>query len=103
MQGIARAVRSCQEIIKAVALEQSQARGIAKIEMLFSRFKSVNSPGPAIQQKGLENVTVADVLVKKTEETGPWLWCHTDDTVTDAVKNVYSESPVHVYEFSNRT
>lgn len=42
-----------------------------------------------IQHKGLENVTVAEVLMtKEGEKIGSWLWCHMDDTVYDAVKHV---------------
>ncbi|KAI4366363.1 hypothetical protein MLD38_022250 [Melastoma candidum] len=34
-------------------------------------------------------VTVADVLMMKGDDrTGSWLWCRTDDTVYDAVKNM---------------
>ncbi|KAL6207445.1 hypothetical protein ACLB2K_018403 [Fragaria x ananassa] len=76
MQGIVRAVRSCQEILKAAALEHSHSRGIARIEKLSSSRKWLSSPS----LKGLENVNVEDVLINKSEETGPWLWCHTDDT-----------------------
>ncbi|KAF2309990.1 hypothetical protein GH714_006093 [Hevea brasiliensis] len=40
-------------------------------------------------EKGLENLTVADVLMTKGEEkTGSWLWCRTNDTVYDAVNNM---------------
>ncbi|KAM5564913.1 CBS domain-containing protein CBSX3, mitochondrial [Rosa sericea] len=84
MQGIARAVRSCHEILKAAALEHSRGRRIAWVERLGSSCKWVTSPA----LKGLENVTVEDVLMKKSEETGPWLWCHTNDTVIDAIKNM---------------
>ncbi|XP_021831917.1 CBS domain-containing protein CBSX3, mitochondrial [Prunus avium] len=86
MQGISRAVRSCQEILKAAILQHAQGREIAGIEKIVSSLKWVTSP-PA-QQKGLENVTVADVLMTKGEQTGPWLWCHTNDIVIDAVKNM---------------
>ncbi|XP_050366472.1 CBS domain-containing protein CBSX3, mitochondrial-like isoform X2 [Argentina anserina] len=84
MQGISRAVRSCQEILKAAALDHPHGRGIARIEKLGSTCKWVSSPA----LKGLENVTVEDVLTNKNDGTGPWLWCHTDDTVIDAVKNM---------------
>ncbi|PRQ27054.1 putative CBS domain-containing protein [Rosa chinensis] len=84
MQGIARAVRSCHEILKAAALEHSRGRRIAWVERLGSSCKWVTTPA----LKGLENVTVEDVLMKKSEETGPWLWCHTNDTVIDAIKNM---------------
>ncbi|XP_048444456.1 CBS domain-containing protein CBSX3, mitochondrial [Pyrus x bretschneideri] len=87
MQGISRAVRSCQEILKSAILQHSRGGEVARLEKIVSRLKWVASP-PA-QEKGLENVTVADVLATKgNEETGPWLWCHTNDAVIDAVKNM---------------
>ena len=92
MQGIARAVRSCQEVLKAAALEHSHWRAIARIEKLGSSCKWVSFPA----LKGLENVTVEDVLTNKSEGPGPWLWCHTDDSVIDAVKNVCPKSDVHI-------
>lgn len=40
-------------------------------------------------EKGLQNTTVADVLMTKEEEkVGSRLWCQSDDTVYDAVKQV---------------
>ncbi|KAL0314679.1 UNVERIFIED_CONTAM: CBS domain-containing protein CBSX3, mitochondrial [Sesamum angustifolium] len=40
-------------------------------------------------QKGLQNTTVADVLMTKGDErVGSWLWCRSDDTVYDAVKQM---------------
>lgn len=96
MQGISRAVRSCQEILKSAILQHSRGGEVARLEKIVSRLKWVASP-PA-QEKGLENVTVADVLATKgNEETGPGLWCHTNDAVIDAVKNVRSYHPsVHI-------
>ncbi|KAL6574340.1 hypothetical protein OROHE_001244 [Orobanche hederae] len=42
-----------------------------------------------ISEKGLQNKTVAEVLMTKGEEkVGSWLWCRTDDTVYDAVNRV---------------
>ncbi|KAM1118285.1 hypothetical protein FF1_042530 [Malus domestica] len=87
MQGISRAVRSCREILKSAILQHSRGGEVAGLEKIVSRLKWVTSP-PA-QEKGLENVTVADVLATKGNvETGPWLWCHTNDAVIDAVKNM---------------
>ncbi|KAF3976839.1 hypothetical protein ACB098_01G048200 [Castanea mollissima] len=82
MQGIFRAVRSCQETLKAAILQHSHGRG-----KIFT-FGGTTSSSPE-QLKGLENVTVAEVLMTKGEEkTGSWLWCRTDDAVIDAVKNM---------------
>ncbi|OMO87593.1 hypothetical protein CCACVL1_08926 [Corchorus capsularis] len=42
-----------------------------------------------MQEKGLENITVADVLMTKGEENvGSWFWCRINDNVDDAMKNV---------------
>ncbi|RXH91197.1 hypothetical protein DVH24_020220 [Malus domestica] len=80
MQGISRAVRSCREILKSAILQHSRGGEVAGLEKIVSRLKWVTSP-PA-QEKGLENVTVADVLATKGNvETGPWLWCHTNDAM----------------------
>lgn len=41
------------------------------------------------QHKGLENMTVEEVLMtKEGEKAGSWLCCRMDDTVYDAVKQV---------------
>lgn len=90
MQGIVRAVRSCQETLKAATLQHSHGGGASKAVKIFSLFGRVNSSrSPPVQLKGLENVSVAEVLLTKGgEKTGSWLWCHTDDAVIDAVKNV---------------
>lgn len=88
MQGIARAVRSCQETLKNAILKDWQARVTANKDSIFSRFGSVSS-STDIREKGLENVTVSDVLMTKGEEKiGAWLSCQSNDTVYDAVKNV---------------
>lgn len=89
MQGIVRAIRSCQEILKAAILQHSHGRRASKAANLFA-FGRITSSS-STQLKGLENVTVAEVLMTKGEEkTGSWLWCRTDDAVIDAVKNVIS-------------
>uniref|UniRef100_A0A2P2QT89 Uncharacterized protein n=1 Tax=Rhizophora mucronata TaxID=61149 RepID=A0A2P2QT89_RHIMU len=55
---------------------------------VFPRFECMTS-SPSTPEKGLENLTVADVLVTTGEEkVGSWLWCYTNDTLYDAVKNV---------------
>nr|KYP64593.1 hypothetical protein KK1_019195 [Cajanus cajan] len=39
--------------------------------------------------KGLENVTVSEVLMTKGEENiGSWLWCRVDDSVINAMKSM---------------
>ncbi|KAL5558025.1 hypothetical protein UlMin_034236 [Ulmus minor] len=84
MQQIFRAVRSCREVLKAAIIQHSR-NGRVKI---FSRFGWVTSSS-SIQEKGLENVTVAEVLLLKEGKTiGPWLCCNSNDIVVDAVKNM---------------
>ncbi|CAK7346353.1 unnamed protein product [Dovyalis caffra] len=83
MQGLVRGVRSCQEILRAAILKHPHER-----RNLLSRLGRVTSSLP-VREKGLENLTVADVLMTKGEEKiGSWLRCHTTDTVYDAVKNM---------------
>lgn len=79
-------VRSCYEMIKTATFLQNNRHGKETRWNLFSR---ISSSIPEVPHRGLENVTVADVLMTKEEDkTGSWLWCRTDDTVYDAVKNV---------------
>ncbi|VVA92701.1 unnamed protein product, partial [Arabis nemorensis] len=49
------------------------------------------TPPPPPPEKGLENLTVADVLMIKDTDGGKvetWISCRTNDTVFDAVKNM---------------
>ncbi|EEF52591.1 conserved hypothetical protein [Ricinus communis] len=88
MQGLIRGVRSCKEILKIGTQRHSHGKEIFERKNIFSRFGCVTS-SPSLPQKGLENLTVADVLMTKGDEkTGSWLWCHSNDTVYDAVKNM---------------
>ncbi|KAK4796094.1 hypothetical protein SAY86_028420 [Trapa natans] len=80
MREIAGAVRSCWGMTRMGAMP----RGIN----IFSRI-GFTSSSSEVPQKGLENMTVSDVLMTKGEEkTGSWLWCRTNDTVRDAVKSM---------------
>ncbi|KAF5942918.1 hypothetical protein HYC85_020560 [Camellia sinensis] len=88
MQGFIRAVRSCHETLKLAILQHSLVRDTTEMNKIFSRCGRVtSSPPAATHQKGLENTTVADVLMTKGgEKIESWLWCSTDDTVHGAVK-----------------
>ncbi|KAJ4826045.1 hypothetical protein Tsubulata_029790 [Turnera subulata] len=90
MQGIVRGVRSCQETLTVAVLKHTSGRDAAEQRIINTSTSSGSaSSSPAMQEKGLENVTVADVLMSKGEEkTGSWLWCQTNDTVDDAIKNM---------------
>ncbi|KAG4193725.1 hypothetical protein ERO13_A06G009500v2 [Gossypium hirsutum] len=82
MQGLIQGLRSCwQERIKLAILRNS---GGHNRKNMFSRTGSVET-----EEKGLENITVADVLITKGEENvGSWLWCRVNDNVDDAMKNM---------------
>ncbi|XP_040996890.1 CBS domain-containing protein CBSX3, mitochondrial-like [Juglans microcarpa x Juglans regia] len=92
MQGLVRAIRSYQETFRAAILQQHGNGGAAfEVEKFLSRFGGVTSSSRSspVQLKGLENVTVAEVLMTKGgEKVGSWLWCHTDDAVIHAVKKM---------------
>ena len=57
---------------------------------MLSRFGCVTSSQTMeMEEKGLENMTVADVLMTKEEENvGSWVSCRINDNVDDAMKNV---------------
>lgn len=92
MQGLLRAVR-CRSG-KQSTLELTKSSRHAQIESLTSsptkHCKGFNdAQSQTMTEKGLQNTTVADVLMTKGEEkVGSWLWCQSDDTVYDAVKQV---------------
>lgn len=82
MQAIFRGMRPCQETLKGAILKHCQGRN------------NIN-PGSGcvtsspMGEKGLENVTVSDVMKSKGEDKfGSWICCRTDDIVDDAAKNV---------------
>ncbi|KAK2994160.1 hypothetical protein RJ640_020965 [Escallonia rubra] len=103
MQGLGQAVRLCQEALAVAVLRHSSVRNTAEIRKA-SRCGCVTSSLPiqdkasedkveaepsTMQHKGLENTTVAEVLMTKGEEkVGSWLWCRSDDSVYDAVKQM---------------
>ncbi|KAJ6938532.1 hypothetical protein NC651_005074 [Populus alba x Populus x berolinensis] len=88
MQGLVQGVRSCQETLRVAILRHPHLRDIIERRKIVSHSGCVTS-SPPVGEKGLENLTVADVLVTKGEEkVGSWLWCRTTDTVYDAVKNM---------------
>ncbi|KAF3446329.1 hypothetical protein FNV43_RR11508 [Rhamnella rubrinervis] len=90
MQHIGRAVRCCQQIVKDTIQQSPHGSVTSKMEKLLSQFGRVTWSSSSMQQhKGLENVTVAEVLMAKGDQhTGSWLWCRSNDLVLDAVKNM---------------
>ncbi|KAI4298148.1 hypothetical protein L6164_031742 [Bauhinia variegata] len=90
MQGLYRGIRYGQSTSRAAILQHFHGNGITKTDKISLRFGCVTSSPPMpMQQKGLENVTVSDVLMTKGEEkVGSWLWCQVDDAVINAVRNM---------------
>jgi len=68
----------------------ARANEVPKIHQrkVSAGFGCLTSPPPP--EKGLENLTVADVLSTKDTDIDTWISCRTNDTVSDAVKNVRS-------------
>lgn len=90
MQGMVRGVRTCQKILKGAILKHHHGRYVVEGRKTCSRFGCVTSFSPSlIAEKGLENITVSEVLMTKGDDkVGSWLCCRSDDTAEDAVKNV---------------
>lgn len=104
MQGVIRVVRSCHEKLKVTILQHPQFKNTSEMNKIFARFGRVISfptvqnkeandivvaESSTMQQKGLENTTVADVLMIKDEEQGnSWICCRTNDTAHDAIKKM---------------
>ncbi|TKY75160.1 CBS domain-containing protein CBSX3 [Spatholobus suberectus] len=88
MLGVYRILRLRQNPPRGAIFQQFQGNGIINLNKISSSFGCVTS-SPHMQQKGLENVTVSDVLMTKGEENvGSWLWCRVDDAVINAMKNM---------------
>ncbi|PIN13080.1 hypothetical protein CDL12_14306 [Handroanthus impetiginosus] len=93
MQGLLRAVRHCLEQVNIKKLQYSGTRSTLKASSPTNHRESSNDAMTAqshrIPQKGLQNTKVAQVLMTKGDEkVGSWLWCRTNDTVYDAVKQM---------------
>lgn len=66
---------------------KSSPSSLTKYRKCFN--DATGAPLHSMPEKGLQNTTVAEVLMTKGEEkVGSWLWCRTDDTVYEAVKQV---------------
>ncbi|CAI8599996.1 unnamed protein product [Vicia faba] len=88
MQGIYRILRPYRNPPRAAIFQQFHGNGIFNLNKISSGFGFITS-SPPMQQKGLENVTVSEVLMTKGEEKlGSWLWCRVDDVVINAMKNM---------------
>lgn len=89
MHGIYRILQRRRNPLRAAIFQQFHGNGIFNLNKISSGYGWVTSSPPPMQQKGLENVTVSEVLMTKGEEkVGSWLWCRVDDAVINAMKNV---------------
>ncbi|XP_057731769.1 CBS domain-containing protein CBSX3, mitochondrial [Arachis stenosperma] len=89
MLRILRALRLGQTPQRASIFQQCHGNGIISPNKLSSGFGCVTSSPPTMQLKGLENVTVSEVLMTKGQEKiGSWLSCQVDDAVINAMKNM---------------
>ncbi|XP_057794079.1 CBS domain-containing protein CBSX3, mitochondrial-like isoform X2 [Salvia miltiorrhiza] len=81
MQGL---VRFCREHIHIK--KQHHLLNLIKHRKGAMVARSYSMPLP---EKGLHNTTIAEVLSTKGQDRiGSWVWCRTDDTVYDAVKQM---------------
>ncbi|WVZ20228.1 hypothetical protein V8G54_007550 [Vigna mungo] len=88
MLGLCGILRLRQNPLRGAIFQQFQGNAISNLNKISSNFGCVTS-SPRQHQKGLENVTVSEVLMTKGEENiGSWLWCRTDDAVINAMKNM---------------
>ncbi|XP_027355946.1 CBS domain-containing protein CBSX3, mitochondrial [Abrus precatorius] len=88
MLGVYRILRRGQNPSRAAIFQQFHGNGIFNQNKISSGFGCATS-SPHMQQKGLENVTVSEVLMTKGEEKiGSWLCCQVDDAVINAMKNM---------------
>ncbi|BAT77759.1 CBS domain-containing protein CBSX3, mitochondrial-like [Vigna umbellata] len=88
MLGLCGILRLRQNPLRGAIFQQFQGNAISNLNKISSNFGCVTS-SPRKEQKGLENVTVSEVLMTKGEENiGSWLWCRTDDAVINAMKNM---------------
>ncbi|XP_027148354.1 CBS domain-containing protein CBSX3, mitochondrial-like [Coffea eugenioides] len=97
MLGFLQAIRSYQEKLLGHSLLRSTTamkNNLLRLGSISSYLTVEEGTRPAeesspLQHKGLENVTVAEVLMTKGgEKAGSWLSCRADDTVYDAVKQM---------------
>lgn len=100
MQGlVVQAIRTCQEkLLRSSPLRTNamrmlfgprQGQGCAASDDKKTLAAAGTSKSEMQHHKGLENMTVEEVLMtKEGEKAGSWLCCRMDDTVYDAVKQV---------------
>lgn len=92
MQGVAKALRVHGNRLKHAVLQHLNFTDGLGFPSILTRSDSANST-PRVPHKGLENITVSELLKSKGEDENQEVYCcRTCDGVYDAVQNVYSNS-----------
>ncbi|KAJ3695306.1 hypothetical protein LUZ60_000683 [Juncus effusus] len=87
MQGVAKALRFHGNRLKHAVLQHMSTDNLSLVN-LISHFQTT-SPTSSIAFKGLENITVSEILkTKGKDEAGELYTCRTSDRVYDAVQNM---------------
>ncbi|URD86485.1 CBS domain [Musa troglodytarum] len=88
MQGVVKAIQAHGNRLKHAVLQHLRFTDGFYWPNIVSRFETAIST-PRIPHKGLENITVYELLKAKGEEEKEVVyWCRTSDTVYDAVQNM---------------
>ncbi|XP_022961868.1 CBS domain-containing protein CBSX3, mitochondrial-like isoform X1 [Cucurbita moschata] len=93
MQGIVRAIRSWQETLKIANSHHSCRRETNQVEKILEGSESRGSSSPL---KGLENITVAEIVSRNGDGSigSSWFSCSADDAAIDTVQNVMARNNV---------
>ncbi|KAL3692620.1 hypothetical protein R1sor_006271 [Riccia sorocarpa] len=84
MQSLARAIQTQGRVIRVGVLQRLS---------VTARSFSEPSASQKLEDVGFESTTIADILKEKGDkQSGSWLFCNTDDTVFDAVKQMTSQN-----------
>ncbi|KAJ3685021.1 hypothetical protein LUZ61_014185 [Rhynchospora tenuis] len=91
MQGVAKAIRLHGSRLKQAVLQHMSTDNLSLVN-LMTRFQT-DTRDTTLAHKGLENITVAEILrIKGEHEAGNVYWCTTSDTVYDAVQHMTEQN-----------
>ncbi|XP_022996686.1 CBS domain-containing protein CBSX3, mitochondrial-like isoform X2 [Cucurbita maxima] len=87
MQAIVKALRSWQETLKIANSQHSCRRETNQVEKFLEGSESRGSSSPL---KGMENITVAEIVSRKGDGSigSSWFSCSADDAAIDTVQNM---------------
>ncbi|XP_047324833.1 CBS domain-containing protein CBSX3, mitochondrial-like [Impatiens glandulifera] len=91
MQAISQAIRSCKEMLRFGVVSHSISKDSTQpLKKVLSRWGCVTSDKTITENgRGLDNTTVKEVLMTKGDgKVSSWLWCRTNDSVYDAMKQM---------------